>query len=289
MEDIEKLFQPKPKSKLKAAPSEVIYTISSALEDLNEEMENKPTPQQDQAVAQKGDLIKALTQRNDVNNLQAEGQPQTINVRVPNGTAKLVIQELQNRFRPFNVPPPPTPATQQELDTIDAETADTEIATLEAQEEFLARELETEVEAQDDKDARTRLRRRLEAHRRQRQSSQQSSSQQKPLSEIPVTEVFQSRGDTFSIDLDMQNGHFFTPHYDADAPAPAQPEPSPHRARVGNRIRRGFFVPVRIPLRKKPGMKVISVKRQRRLKMKKHKYKKLMRKTRNLRRKEGRL
>jgi hypothetical protein len=37
------------------------------------------------------------------------------------------------------------------------------------------------------------------------------------------------------------------------------------------------------------GMEAISVKRQRKLKMKKHKYKKLMRRTRNLRRKLGKL
>lgn len=37
------------------------------------------------------------------------------------------------------------------------------------------------------------------------------------------------------------------------------------------------------------GMEAISVKRQRKLKMKKHKYKKLMRRTRNLRRKLGKI
>lgn len=40
---------------------------------------------------------------------------------------------------------------------------------------------------------------------------------------------------------------------------------------------------------KKPEMKLISVKRQRKLKMKKHKYKKLMKRTRNERRKLGKL
>lgn len=40
--------------------------------------------------------------------------------------------------------------------------------------------------------------------------------------------------------------------------------------------------------RGRPTMFLISVKRQRKLKMKKHKYKKLMRRTRNLRRREGR-
>jgi len=50
------------------------------------------------------------------------------------------------------------------------------------------------------------------------------------------------------------------------------------------RERRGVKSPVR-----KPNMLLISVKRQRKLKMKKHKYKKLMKRTRNLRRKLGKL
>lgn len=43
--------------------------------------------------------------------------------------------------------------------------------------------------------------------------------------------------------------------------------------------------PVVVPV----DMQLISVKRQRKIKMKKHKYKKLMRRTRNLRRKLGKL
>ena len=43
------------------------------------------------------------------------------------------------------------------------------------------------------------------------------------------------------------------------------------------------------PGRKQRSMVLISVKRQRKLKMKKHKYKKLMRRTRNLRRREGKI
>ena len=39
-----------------------------------------------------------------------------------------------------------------------------------------------------------------------------------------------------------------------------------------------------VPGMRKPQMRLISVKRQRKLKMKKHKYKKLMKRTRNLRR-----
>lgn len=45
----------------------------------------------------------------------------------------------------------------------------------------------------------------------------------------------------------------------------------------------------RVGRRRRTGMYAISVKRQRRLKMKKHKYRKLMRKTRNIRRRLGQI
>ncbi|KAE9980455.1 hypothetical protein EG327_006557 [Venturia inaequalis] len=74
--------------------------------------------------------------------------------------------------------------------------------------------------------------------------------------------------------------------------APSSPQKQPFLHRMGERERiwqeyrdersqRGQS--------KKPEMKLISVKRQRKLKMKKHKYKKLMKRTRNERRKLGKL
>ena len=289
MEDIDKLFQPKPKSKFKPAQTEVIYTLSSVMENLDQQIADKQTSQQESNVGQKADLIKQLTQHNEANSQQGDAH-QTINVRVPNGTVKLVIQEIQSRFRPFNVPPPPTAVSQQEIDAIEAEQSASE-----ENDEHLAQQLESQVERQGSHNEAAvaeaaaalgrRHRRKIEAQMNQQE--QQSSSQPKAMGDIPVAEIFRNRGESFSFDLDLQKGHFFTPHYDADATT--QQSSMQRSARAIGRIRRGFGVPVRIPLRNKPGMKLISVKRQRRLKMKKHKYKKLMRKTRNLRRKEGRL
>lgn len=70
-------------------------------------------------------------------------------------------------------------------------------------------------------------------------------------------------------------------HYDPNA-STMNPEEEPAPRRIG-RIRQG-------PQGKSMGLRrrklyAISVKRQRRLKIKKHKYKKLMRRTRTLRRK----
>ena len=287
IEDIDKIFQPRPKSKFKPQ-NDVIYTLSSALENLDQQIADKQTPQQESNVSQKADIIKQLTQHNEASAQQGDGN-QTINVRVPNGTVKLVIQEIQSRFRPFNKPPPPTPVSQQELDALEAEQAASE-----ANDEALAGQLEAQVEAQDTENDPAlvvaaaalgrRHRRKIDAQMLNQE--QQSPSQPKSLGDVPVAEVFRNQGESFSIDLDMQKGHFFTPHYDTDAATQSTPTP---RSIRGNRIRRGFGVPVRIPQRNKPGMKLISVKRQRRLKMKKHKYKKLMRKTRTERKKAGRL
>lgn len=88
---------------------------------------------------------------------------------------------------------------------------------------------------------------------------------------------------------DLQSGQFFT-----SKPVMSDPEstfnitePSAQNSR-GGRARRRVYVD---PRRTSRNLKyyAISVKRQRRLKMKKHKYKKLMRKTRNLRRRQDRL
>lgn len=281
MEDIEKIFQPKPKSKYKSSQSELIYTLSNVIENLDQQISEKKASQQAASATEKADLIRSLTHHNDANNQQGDGQQETINVHVPNGSVRLVIQEIKNRFRAYNVPPPPTPVSQQELDAIDAEENASE-----ANEESLSRDLEAQVQSQDVQTAVARGRRdrrKIEAQLRQQQ---QSSFQAKSLSDIPVAEVFQNRGDSFSIDLDLQNGHFFTPRYDAQNSTTT--DTAMTREGSSGRVRRGFGVPGML-YRKPTAMRLISVKRQRRLKMKKHKYKKLMRKTRNLRRKLDRL
>jgi hypothetical protein len=252
-EDIERIFQPKPKSKFKHSNQDVIYTLSSALENLDQHVADKQTSQADSSVTEKSDLIKALTQHNDAAPQQGDAQ-QTIAVRVPNGTVKLVIQEIQNRFRPYNIPPPPTPMSQQEFEANEVEN--------DANEEALSQTLEAQISSQDPP-----------RHRHK-----------KSLADTPIAEVFASRGDSFSIDLDMQNT-FFTGHNPEVAQIVQASGPRQRRFKAGNRIRRGFWVPGR----NKGLMRLISVRRLRKLKMKKHKHKKLMRRTRTLRKREGRL
>jgi hypothetical protein len=255
-EDIERIFQPKPKSKFKHSNQDVIYTLSSALENLDQHVADKQNPQSDSSVTEKSDLIKALTQHNDAAPQQGDAQ-QTIAVRVPNGTVKLVIQEIQNRFRPYNIPPPPIPMSQQEVEAIESENVD-------ANEEALGQSLEAQVESQD--------------------PVLQRRSRKKSLADTPIAEVFDSRGESFSIDMDMQNT-FFTAHNPEVAEVIEASKRRQSRFKAGNRIRRGFWVPGRT----REVMRLISVRRLRKLKMKKHKHKKLMRRTRTLRKREGRL
>jgi len=80
---------------------------------------------------------------------------------------------------------------------------------------------------------------------------------------------------------------FFTPRIQIEAPSQETHEiQEPSR---GGRmiIRRSTLV--RMGIRDERKYFMISVRRQRKLKMKKHKYKKLMRKTRNLRRRMDKL
>jgi len=228
----------------------VIYTISAAVEHLDEQIANKQAGQQDQSVAQKAEIIRALTQHNDnvanpADSSHAhhlDGAPPPTQIRIPAGNLKLVVQEIARRFRPFNVPPAPIPVSDAEIAA-----RDTEAAAAEANEELQAQELEIQIENQD-----------ADAYIQQ-----------------VVLNVREK--------ADLQNDGFFigqgVPVPAARAQEVANPAPGP---RAGGRQRRGL-------LRRKPSVYAISVKRQRRLKMKKHKYKKLMRKTRNLRRRQDKL
>jgi hypothetical protein len=240
------MFQPKPKSKVRPASHEVIYTLSSAVENLDEQIASKRAEQHHtaQGADQKAAIIKALVQRND-NSADAnrvhhlDGIPQSVNAA--GGNVKLVIQELARKFRPFNVPPPPTPITDAEIDAAEAEAA--------AAEEMQAKTLEVEIEGQD-----------------------YDPYIQQVVFNVPDQDA-----------AHMQKGDFFTSHNtamvdmeDATAAVREIQDPTAYRGRFGGR-------------RRSPGMYAISVKRQRRLKMKKHKYRKLMRKTRNIRRRLGQI
>ncbi|OAL40552.1 hypothetical protein AYO20_00288 [Fonsecaea nubica] len=260
IEAIDKIFQPKPKSRSRNTSQDVIYTLASAVENLDDHISQKQVDQASHNTAeQKAALIKSLMQRNespaDPNRTHhLDGAPQTI--QIAGGNIKLVIQEMQRRFRPFNAPPVPRPISDAEINASEEQSA----RQAEKEEEMQAKALEVDIE-QDHND---------------------------PYIQQVMINVPQNSAE-------LQNGRFFTSrgapvveieHPDASSALPEIEQQLPlgrsriigHRRQVGS-----------IPGRRREGMYAISVKRQRRLKMKKHKYKKLMRKTRNLRRKLGQI
>lgn len=247
--DIDKIFAIRPKSQRKT--QDVIYTLSSAVQNLDHHVENQQAAQHEEGVTQRADIIKALTQHNQANGATAQqdgniqhldGQPQQTQMRV-GGNVKLVIQALARQFRPFNPPPAPTAAPEVEFYPPDQEQA--------AAEDTQAAALEHDIIRQDPETLLSQ-----HVHREQPQGQQ------------PTKET-------------ENENTFFTPSFN-----------------YARRTRRGLLLAshilqiregVRIPGLERVKMYLISVKRQRRLKMKKHKYKKLQRKTRNLRRRQGKI
>lgn len=251
IDQFDKIFQVQPKRPKKNGSADVIYTLSNVVQNLDENVQNH---QQDSAVEQRADLIKALTQHNQTHRL--EGQSQGVRA---SGNVKLVIEEIAKRFRPFNTPPPPVPVPELDSNGQSGAIETAAETQAEANEEMQAQQLETEVESQ----------------------GSVSSQRQKHTARL-----------TPQAQVDIQSGIFFTPHVsnisepNTNTTGMVDPSSQPQPSR-GGRTRRGVYVD---PSKSK-GIKyyVISVKRQRKLKMKKHKYKKLMRKTRNIRRRQDKL
>ncbi|KIY01899.1 uncharacterized protein Z520_02037 [Fonsecaea multimorphosa CBS 102226] len=260
-EAIDKIFQPKPKSRSRTSSQDVIYTLASAVETLDDHIAQKHADQPSQnAAEQKAALIKALMQRNespaDPNRTHhLDGAPQT--VQVGGGNIKLVIQEIQRRFRPFNVPPVPRPISDAEINASEEQSA----AQAEKAEELQAKALEVEIEQQDYNDP---------------YIQQVVINVPRDSSDLQQEGFFTSRGAPV---MEIEN-----PNASSSLQEIEQQSPLGRSRIIGHRRQVGS-----IPGRRREGMYAISVKRQRRLKMKKHKYKKLMRKTRNLRRKLGQI
>lgn len=211
--------------------------------------------------------------------------PQKELFRVVDGSGnqfKVVGAQVQNAHRPFRPPPPPQPLSQAQLEALDRQATSTEAVG----EDALAAQLEAQIQSQDPEAAAARGRR----DRAKLDALFNPADASKPA-EIVFNTTMKTLKEKFS---------FFTP----TEPAPVR---EPQRgARVGHRPRRGFAV--QDPSKKKLVYKLISVKRQRKAKMKKHKYKKvssecqwlwevpiannraqLMRRTRNLRRRQDKL
>ena len=243
------LFEQKPKAAKKSRTNEVIYTLSSTVQNLDEHIaqQQRQGPPKSTS-AQRSDIISALTRHNQhapqKDNTKHLDSPRT--QQFPEkGTTQVTIslQEMARQFRPFNTPPVPVPMTEQQINAsehIEAENAKA------AQEEMQARELEEQVRLQDNE---------LLEHSRT------------PRGKRVLHDFFTPR---VQIQEPGQNLHVHEPV---------------QQGRM--RIRR--YPQKRLGIKEKRVYYLISVRRQRKLKMKKHKYKKLMRKTRNLRRRQDKL
>ncbi len=256
----------------------MIYTLASVVQNLDSNIaqsQSQPhTQNQQQGQQDRSDLISALTQHNSSNSSNSSepqhldgASQQSLPLRVPNGV-KLAIQQIARQFRPFNPPPPPQPISDAQIEAKEAENA----AAAEAAEaeEIQAQQLEEQIARQD---APQRLRHAIiNVHERKRQ-------RQANRFFTPHTAEIENPAYPSLLHRIEERGEDNGMHYDPNASITNLEEP---RRRPG-RIRQG-------PQGKSVGSRrrklyAISVKRQRRLKMKKHKYKKLMRRTRTLRRK----
>ncbi|KAL9604751.1 MAG: hypothetical protein Q9179_001726 [Wetmoreana sp. 5 TL-2023] len=235
------IFEPKPSQK--STPADVIYTVSSAIDSLeNAALQQSPS----------------APQRPNNEPTHLDGKPQHIS---------LDIGELSKTFRPFNVPPPPVPMT-------------------------------------DAPKASESLRRRTRAA---------PAKERTYTAVLTITEQAHPNGRrTYQASLSpMREENFFTSHTPPSpssliAPSPTSTDPYPAAIQHSEEVEVYHITPPtqssRQPFldrmrnrqqvweeglmgKKREIWRAISVKRQRKLKMKKHKYKKLMRKTRNLRRK----
>ncbi|RMD43827.1 hypothetical protein DV735_g1355, partial [Chaetothyriales sp. CBS 134920] len=233
MDDIEKLFEAKPKSRLRARQNDVIYTLSNMIENINEQVEN-------QGATQKADLIKQITQNNETS------KPISIETLGAKQVVKLDMQKLTHHFRPFNVPPPPALVSQAELDLLDAEEA-AAAAAFEANEELLAQDLETQA-GQDLASATATLGRR----QREKLNAQLAAREQDDQPARSSPEVAEVVFNTQAKEDEMQNGSFFTSRMQIENPKQdtglirgvrIQDPQRVHRVGGCGRRRRGVWLP----------------------------------------------
>ena len=231
------IFEPKSGSNHK--PTDVIYTLSSAV-DTFENAASGNNNQNSQPMTQaQVDLHGAVTQASPSN-----AEPSPHHLDLPAKTFHINLQELVKSFRPYMKPPPPIPTDS----TITEEAPQETPQLIELQSEsVISRKTYT-----------TTLTIHENTHRSGRKSYKTHTT---PIIEGPGS----IQGDT-------------------DVYLPRAPHGQPFLGRMRERQIRYMD-----RLGDYEIWQAISVKRQRKLKMKKHKYKKLMKRTKNLRRRLDRL
>jgi hypothetical protein len=269
MDAFNALFEPKPKTSKKARTNEVLYTLSSAVHNLDEhiaQQQRQGPPRGALPPQNRSDIISALTRHNDhaprspgPKHLDSPQAQQFSPNSKTNTKISISIQEIAHRFRPFNTPPVPIPMTAQEINASEHIAAENAKA---AQEEMQARELEEQVRLQDEElmgpPTSTRV-------PRPRRVLHNFFTPQTMKINMPVPQSIQD------------------PDHEAPSPGSGRRRTQVRRSALLQRMRMGMGI------REQRKYLLISVRRQRKLKMKKHKYKKLMRKTRNLRRRQDKL
>lgn len=233
MAAVDKIFQPKPK-RARTTQQDVIYTLSSAIENLNDQLSSKKGEQKDNVMKALVEAANNAIESNETHHL--DGAPQSVNPSSPN--VRIALQEMARRFRPYNVPPAPVPL------------ADPESKSATNQEAENGMFLEVEV----------------------------TEAGSEPYVQRVVLHDQTSQ--------DLENTDFFTSN---GAPNMEIEDPTGFQYVIGEEVdptppgrrRQGLY--------RRPTMMAISVKRQRRLKMKKHKFKKLTRRLRTLRQRQGKI
>lgn len=228
------IFDPKPIQKHK--PTSVIYTLSSAVDTL-ENAASSTRNQNSQQITQKEiDLRAAVTQASPSN-----ADPSLYHLDLPAKTFSINLQELVKNFRPYMRPPPPVPMESdlpEEAPRKTSQQAEPQSESVVTQKTFTTT---------------------LTIHENTYRSGRKSyKTHTTPIVEGPGTSAGEAEEEIY---------------------LPPAPRGQPFLGRMRER---------QLQYMDRLGdgeiWQAISVKRQRKLKMKKHKYKKLMKRTKNLRR-----
>lgn len=229
------IFNPKPTPKHKA--TDVIQTISSAVDTIENAASSSTQNQSSQQMTQEEfDLRTAVTQASPSN-----ATPSTHHLDLPAKTFHIGLQELAKKFRPYMKPKPPVPMKSP-----------------------------------------------LPEEPPQKTSQQAGSQSESVITQKTFTTTLTIHENTYGSGRKSYKTHttpivegpgFFTGEEEKEVYLPPTPRGQPFLGRMRER---------QLQYMDRLGdgdiRQAISVKRQRKLKMKKHKYKKLMRRTRNLRR-----
>lgn len=225
--------KPPPKHKL----NDIMFTLSSAVDTLENTSSGHHNQDIQQMTSEEMDLRQAVTQASSSN---AE---HTTHLDIPAKTLHINLQELAKNFRPFNPPPAPVPLG-----------SGTENATDLPQTTLNQSEAVTQSAPRHKSYTTT-----LTIHESTYPNGQKTyKTHTTPIVEEPTSSQA---------------------HDDSSRYLPSAPHNQPFLGRMRDRQ-----VQYLDRLVEREGWMAISVKRQRKLKMKKHKYKKLMKRTKNLRR-----